>query len=111
MVDLGGTISPEGVSYLRRPGAMDSNLLAFLQETQPSHLAIRPSEIPDLAQRPDLLTPEITRQDTDPRTQGVTTLTLYETVWKPRSVRALTEENRRSEGMESGDHHRRRRNS
>ncbi len=108
MVDLGGTIDPQGVSYLRRQGALDTNLLAFLQEVKPSHLAIRPSEIHDLAQRPDILTPATTRQDTDPNTGGVTTLTLYETQWKPASVRALTEAKGHAESGREGRRRRRR---
>ncbi|HUU53814.1 MAG TPA: hypothetical protein VMY87_02750 [Armatimonadota bacterium] len=86
MLDLGGTISQQGLEYLSRPGSPDSNLLAYLQKTRPSHLAIRPSDFPDLSQRPDLLTPAVTCVVTDPFTGGVTTMALYETPWPPLSV-------------------------
>jgi hypothetical protein len=86
MVDLGGTISREGLEYLSQPGSPDSNLLAYLHEVKPSHLAIRPSDFPDLAQRADLLTPVITCTVEDPFSGGRTTLTLYETPWPPLSV-------------------------
>jgi hypothetical protein len=86
MVDLGGTISREGLAALSQSGSPDSNLLAYLQKTRPSHLAIRPSDFPDLSQRPDLLTPAVTCVVTDPFTGGVTTMALYETPWPPLSV-------------------------
>ncbi len=89
MIDLGGTISPKGIAFLRRPGAFDSNLLAFMQETQPSHLAIRAGEIRDLSLRPNIIAPVVTRTDVDRVKGGTTTLTLYETMWKPASVRAV----------------------
>jgi hypothetical protein len=89
MIDLGGTTSPKGMTYLRRSGAFDSNLLAFMQEVQPSHLVIRGGDIPDLARRPDIVAPVITRTDVDRITGGSTTLTLYETMWKPASIRAV----------------------
>jgi hypothetical protein len=90
VVDLGGTISTEGIGYLRRPGSLDTNLLAYLEKEQPSHLAIRPGDFPDLARRADLLTPAVTCMDTDRTTGGVTTLVLYETPWPPPSIRGLT---------------------
>lgn len=87
MVDLGGTISPEGLAALSGPGLPDSNLLAYLQQVQPSHLAIRPADFPDLSRRADLLTPAVTCIVTDPVTGGSTTMTLYETPWPPASLR------------------------
>ena len=90
VVDLGGTISTEGIGYLRRPGSLDTNLLAYLEKEQPSHLAIRPGDFPDLARRADLLIPAVTCMDTDRTTGGVTTLVLYETPWPPPSIRGLT---------------------
>jgi hypothetical protein len=86
MVDLGGTISGEGLEYLTRPGAPDTNLLAYLDAARPSHLAIRPSDFPDLSQRADLLTPVVTAVVQDPFTGGKTTMILYETPWPPLSV-------------------------
>jgi len=86
MVDLGGTISQEGIEYLSRPGSPDSHLLDYIQKTRPSHLAIRPGDFPDLAMRPDLLTPAVTCVVTDPISGGVTTMALYETPWPPLSV-------------------------
>jgi len=87
MVDLGGTISQEGLAYLSRPGAPDSNLLAFLEDKRPSHLAIRPGDFPDLSQRADLFVPAVSCVDRDSRAGGVTTMTLYETPWPPPSLR------------------------
>jgi hypothetical protein len=87
MVDLGGAIEREGLTYLRRPGAFDSNVLAYLEEVKPSYLAIRGVEIPDLSQRIDLLTPAVTSVEQDALTGGVITWVLYETVWPPPSVR------------------------
>jgi len=92
MVDLGGTISQEGLRYLSRPGAPDSNLLAYLEKARPSHLAIRPADFPDLAQRADLLRPAVTCAASDPTTGGLRTMTLYETPWPPPSVRAARSE-------------------
>jgi hypothetical protein len=91
VVDLGGTIDRRGLSFLRRPGSPDANLLAYLQEARPSHLAIRPGDFPDLAQRADILSPVITCVATDPVSGGVTTMVLYETPWPAPSVRALRE--------------------
>lgn len=94
MVDLGGTISHEGLAALSQPGSPDSHLLSYLQQARPSHVAIRPSDFPDLTQRPDILTPAVTCVVTDPVTGGVTTMGLYETPWPPLSVvdaRAHTE--------------------
>jgi len=90
VVDLGGTISSEGIGYLRRPGSADANLLDYLGKAQPSHLAIRPGDFPDLAQRADLFAPAVTCGDTNRETGGVTTLVLYETPWPPPSIRELT---------------------
>jgi hypothetical protein len=87
MVDLGGTIAQQGLAYLSRPGSPDANLLDYLDRTRPSHLAIRPSDFPDLSRRADLLTPAITCIVIDPFTGGKTTMTLYETPWPPPSVR------------------------
>ncbi len=92
MVDLGGTISQEGLAYLSRPGAPDSNLLAYLQEVRPSHLAIRPGDFPDLSQRADLLVPAVSCVDRDSRAGGVTTMTLYETPWPAPSLRPARRE-------------------
>jgi hypothetical protein len=92
VVDLGGTISAEGISYLRRPGSPDANLLAYLEKSQPSHLAIRPGDFPDLAQRADLFSPAVTCVDTDRDTGGTTTLVLYETPWPAPSIRGLAGE-------------------
>jgi hypothetical protein len=86
MIDLGGTISHEGLAYLSQPGSPDTNLLAYLQEVKPSHVAIRPGDFPYLSQRADLLTPAFTTRVTDPRTGGETSMTLYETLWPPRSL-------------------------
>ncbi len=86
IVDLGGTISREGLEYLSRPGSPDTNLLAYLDKVRPSHVAIRPSDFPDLARRADLLTPVVTCSVEDPFTGGETTLVLYETPWPPLSV-------------------------
>jgi hypothetical protein len=86
MVDLGGTISLDAVRYLSKPGSLDSNLLEYLQKARPSHLAIRPSDFPDLSQRADLLSPAVTCVVTDPISGGVTTMALYETPWPPLSV-------------------------
>ena len=88
VIDLGGTLSTEGLSALQQPGSPDANLLAYLQKVQPSHLALRPGDFPDVAQRADLLTPAVTCADTDRETGGVTTLVLYETIWPSPSVRA-----------------------
>jgi len=87
MVDLGGTLDRKGLNYLRRPGAFDSKVLAFLQEEKPSYLAIRPLEVPDLSQRIDLLASAVTCVVQNPLTGGVITWTLYETAWPPPSVR------------------------
>jgi hypothetical protein len=92
MVDLGGTIDREGLAYLRRAGSPDSNLLAYLQKAQPSYLAIRPSDFPDLSQRADLLALAQTCGEKDPLSGGVTTLVLYETIWPAPSVRAARQE-------------------
>jgi hypothetical protein len=89
VVDLGGTIDQTGLGFLRRPGSPDANLLAFLQEARPSHLAIRPGDFPDLSQRPDVLSPVVTCAAVDPFTGGVTTMVLYETPWLAPSIRAL----------------------
>ena len=94
MVDLGGTISQQGLAYLSQPGPPDTNLLAFMQKVRPSHLAIRPGEFPDLSRRADLLTPAVTCAVSDPIAGGMTTMTLYESPWPPPSVeeaRGLTE--------------------
>lgn len=90
MVDLGGTIEPGGLAYLRRRGAPDANLLAFLQQARPSNVAIRPGDFPDLAQRADLLTPALTCGARNPFTGGAVTWVLYETPWPAPSVRAAT---------------------
>jgi hypothetical protein len=90
VVDLGGTISAEGLTYLRRAGSADANLLEYLTKAQPSNLAIRPGDFPDLARRADLFAPAVTCVDTDRDTGGVTTLVLYETPWPAPSIRALT---------------------
>ncbi|UCC69224.1 MAG: hypothetical protein JSV79_04725, partial [Armatimonadota bacterium] len=87
MVDLGGTIAQKGLLYLSRPGAPDTNLLEFLEEEQPSHLAIRPGDFPDLSHREDLLIPAMTCVVTDPISGGMMTMMLYETPWPPPSVR------------------------
>jgi hypothetical protein len=86
MVDLGGTISQQGLAYLGQPGSPDTNLLTFMEKVRPSHLAIRPSEFPDLSRRADLLTPAVTCAVSDPIAGGMTTMTLYETPWPPPSV-------------------------
>jgi hypothetical protein len=86
MIDLGGTISREGLAALSRPGSPDAHLLEYLQQARPSHVAIRPSDFPDLTQRPDMLTPAVTCVVTDPVSGGVTTMGLYETPWPPLSV-------------------------
>jgi hypothetical protein len=92
MVDLGGTISPKGLAHLSRPGPPDSNLLEFLQEEHPSHLAIRPGDFPDLSQRGDLLIPAMTCVVTDPIAGGMMTMMLYETPWPPPSLREARRE-------------------
>ena len=89
MVDLGGTISQQGLAYLSRPGSPDSHLWAFLEEERPSHLAIRPGDFPYLSQRGDRLTPFTTFLVTDPRTGGTTTMVLYETPWPPPSLQGV----------------------
>ena len=86
MIDLGGTVSQEALNYVGKPGSPDSNLLEYLQKARPSHLAIRPSDFPDLSQRADILTPAVTCVVTDPISGGVTTMALYETPWPPLSV-------------------------
>ncbi len=86
MADLGGTISKEALVYMGRSGSPDTNLLAYLDRARPSHLAIRPSDFPDLAARPDLLTPAITCISRDPISGGETRMVLYETPWPPLSV-------------------------
>jgi hypothetical protein len=86
MVDLGGAISPDALAYLRRPGSPDTNLLEYLEKARPSHLAIRPADFPDLAQRADLLSPAVTATVTDRTSGGVTTMALYQTPWPPLSV-------------------------
>ncbi len=88
VVDLGGSVSMEGIRALRRTKSPDADLLAYLEKTQPSHLAIRPAEFPNLSQRLDLLTEVIPFYHTDRMTNGLTTLKLYETPWPPPSVRA-----------------------
>ena len=92
MLDLGGRVDQFGLSYLRRPGSPDTNLLAVLQQTHPSYVAIRPSDFPDLSQRVDLLTPTVTCGFRDPITGGVTTWVLYETPWPAPSARAARRE-------------------
>lgn len=89
MLDLGGSVSPDALPYMRRKGSPDTNLLAYLEKAKPSHLAIRPSDFPDLAGRPDLLTPLVTCMVTDPQTGGATTMALYETPWPPLSVQEI----------------------
>ncbi len=86
MIDLGGTISQQGLEFLSQPGSPDSNLLAYLEKSRPSHVALRPSDFPDLSQRADLLTPAVTCVVTDPFSGGITTMALYETPWPPLSV-------------------------
>jgi hypothetical protein len=86
IVDLGGSVSREAQSYMGRGGSPDTNLLEYLEQAKPSHLAIRPSDFPDLAARPDILTPVVTCLVTDPKTGGTTTIALYETPWPPLSV-------------------------
>jgi hypothetical protein len=86
MVDLGGATSPDALAYLKKPGSPDTNLLEYLDKARPSHLAIRPSDFPDLAQRADLLSPAVTATVTDPISGGETTMALYETPWPPLSV-------------------------
>ena len=78
-----------------RPGSPDTNLRDYLEKTHPSHLAIRPSDFPDLAQRADLLTPAVTCVVRDPITGGETTMALYETPWPPLSVMEARREARR----------------
>jgi hypothetical protein len=86
IVDLGGTISPDALAYMGRPGSPDTNLLEYLDKARPSHLAIKPSDFPDLAKRADLLAPTITAVFRDPISGGETTMALYETPWPPLSV-------------------------
>jgi len=88
VIDLGGDIDRQALQYLRTAGSPDSSLLAFIQKTQPSYLAIRPSDFPDLSQRVDLLTPTVTCTEKDPFSGGVTTWVLYETPWPAPSARA-----------------------
>jgi hypothetical protein len=95
IVDLGGAISPDALAYLRRPGSPDTNLLEYLEKARPSHLAIRPSDFPDLAQRADLLSPAVTATVTDPISGGETTMALYETPWAPLSVMEARRQARR----------------
>jgi len=95
MVDLGAAVSPEALAYLRRPGSPDTNLLEYLEKARPSHLAIRPSDFPDLAQRADFLSPAVTVAVTDPITGGETTMALYETPWPPLSVMEARRQARR----------------
>ena len=87
VVDLGGAISREGMEALSQPGSPDANLLRYIEKARPSHLAIRPSDFPDLSQRADLLTPAITCVVVDPLARGATTMVLYDTPWPPPSVR------------------------
>jgi len=92
MVDLGGSISMEGIRALRRTGSPDSDLLAYLRETKPSHLAIRPDDFPDLSRRADLFQPLVTCVYNDKSSGGTVNLILYETPWPPPSLRALGRE-------------------
>ena len=96
MVDLSGTTSREALPYMGRPGSPDTNLRDYLEKTRPSHLAIRPSDFPDLAQRADLLTPAVTCVVRDPITGGETTMALYETPWPPLSVMEARRQARRA---------------
>ena len=86
MIDLGGSVSRDALAYLGRPGSPDTNLLEYLEKAQPSYLAIRPSDFPDLAQRANFLRPAVTAVFADPTIGGVTTMVLYETPWPPLSV-------------------------
>ncbi len=86
VIDLGGTISSAALPYMGRPGSPDTNLLDYLDKARPSHLAIRPSDFPDLSKRADLLTPVVTCIFRDPSSGGETTMGLYETPWPPLSV-------------------------
>jgi len=95
MVDLGGATSPDALAYLKKPGSPDTNLLEYLDKARPSHLAIRPSDFPDLAQRADLLSPAVTATVTDPISGGETTMALYETPWPPLSVMEARRQARR----------------
>lgn len=103
MIDLGGTVDRQALEYLRRPGSADANLFEFIQKMQPSYLAIRASDFPDLSQRVDVLTPTVTCTDKDPLTGGETTWVLYETPWPPPSARAV-----RSQASEENQSRRRR---
>jgi len=95
VLDLGGTIDQVGYLALSRPGPPDDNLLAFLQKTKPSHVAMRPADFPYLAQRTDILAPVVTCVVRDEIAGGASTMTLYETPWPPPSVRAVQINTRR----------------
>ena len=86
IVDLGGTVEREGLARLRQAGSPDANLLTYLDEVRPSHLAIRPGDFPDLSLRADLFVPAITAAVTDPTAGGATTIVLYQTPWPPLSL-------------------------
>jgi hypothetical protein len=103
MIDLVGTVDRQALEYLRRPGSADANLFEFIQKMQPSYLAIRAFDFPDLSQRVDVLTPTVTCTDKDPLTGGETTWVLYETPWPPPSARAV-----RSQASEENQSRRRR---
>ena len=92
MIDLGGSVDRRALEYLRRSGSPDSNLLEFIEKTQPSYVAMRPSDFPDLSQRVDLLTATVTCTDRDQITGGETAWVLYETPWPPPSARAIRSE-------------------
>ncbi len=94
-IDLGGTIASDARSYMSKPGSLDTNLLEYLMKAHPSHLAIKPSEFPDLAKRADLLTPTVTYIFRDPVSGGETTMALYETPWPPLSVMEARRQARR----------------
>ncbi len=102
MVDLGGSIDRQALRGLRGPGSPDANLLAFMEKAQPSYLAIRPSDFPDLSQRVDLLTPVVTCAEQDPIAGGVTTWVLYETLWPAPSARAARAQ---TESKDHGGNH------
>ncbi len=88
VVDLGGTIDRVGYAAMAKPGLPDDNLWAFLQQTKPSHVAIRTADFPYLSERSDLLAAVFTCMVTDKAAGGASTMTLYQTPWPSPSVRA-----------------------
>ncbi len=89
VIDLGGSVSPDGMRALRSASSPDAGLLTYLYDQKPSHLAIRPGDFPYLTKRPHLLKLVLPFSHNNKVTGGTTNLMLYETPWRPPSFRVL----------------------